>query len=160
VTDDAHRTSRPPKSLQARAVGYLARREYSRAELRGKLLAAGAAVPVSAEEVDAVLDALEKQGYLCDARFAKAIVHQKSGAYSQRAIAHALKSKGVTGEAATEALSAGQIDDAAALVALWRRKFGKAPANDREKARQIRFLQRRGFALSAIFKLLRAPPDD
>jgi len=159
VSDDARRPSRPPKSLQARAVGYLARREYSRAELRGKLLAAGAAAPgTTAEEVDAVLDLLVTQGYLSDARFAKAVVHQKSGAFSKRAIAHALKSKGVTGDAVTEALSGGEIDDAAALVALWRRKFGKAPANDREKARQIRFLQSRGFALSAIFKLLREPP--
>ena len=29
------------------------------------------------------------------------------------------------------------------------------PANDREKARQVRFLQSRGFELSAILKLLR-----
>jgi DNA-binding transcriptional MerR regulator len=32
------------------------------------------------------------------------------------------------------------------------------PANDKEKARQIRFLQSRGFSLSAIIKLLRNPP--
>ena len=50
------------------------------------------------------------------------------------------------------------IDDADALVALWRRRFGAAPEDDREKARQVRFLQSRGFALSAIFRLLRNPP--
>jgi hypothetical protein len=38
---------------------------------------------------------------------------------------------------------------------LWQRRFGAAPANDREKARQVRFLQSRGFELSAILKLLR-----
>ena len=48
------------------------------------------------------------------------------------------------------------IDDDAALLALWQRRFGTAPANDREKARQVRFLQSRGFELSAIFKLLRS----
>jgi len=42
-----------------------------------------------------------------------------------------------------------------ALEALWRRRFGTAPADDREKARQVRFLHARGFALSAILKLLR-----
>jgi len=42
------------------------------------------------------------------------------------------------------------------MLALWQRRFGTPPANDREKARQIRFLQSRGFALSAIFKLLRS----
>ena len=34
---------------------------------------------------------------------------------------------------------------------------GAPPANDREKARQIRFLQSRGFELSAILKMLRRP---
>jgi len=46
------------------------------------------------------------------------------------------------------------------MVALWRRKFGTAPANDRDKARQVRFLQSRGFSLSAILKLLRDPPQE
>ena len=140
--------------MQARAVGYLARRDYSRAELREKLLATGGA----RDEVDPVLDALAAQGYLSDARYARAVVRQKSGAFSKRAIAQTLKAKGVTGDAATEALGENAIDDQDALVALWRRRFGRAPADDREKARQIRFLQSRGFSLSAIFKLLRDPP--
>ena len=46
------------------------------------------------------------------------------------------------------------------MVALWRRRFGTPPANDKEKARQVRFLQSRGFSLSAIIKLLRNPPGD
>ena len=41
------------------------------------------------------------------------------------------------------------------MLALWQRRFGTPPANDSEKARQIRFLQSRGFELSAIFKMLR-----
>ncbi len=160
VTDDARRPLRHPKSLQARAVGYLARREYSRAELRSKLLAAPGAAATTAEDVDVVLDLLASQGYLSDARFAKAVVRQKSGGFSKRAIVHALKSKGVTGDAAMAALATAELDDDAALVALWLRKFGKLPANDREKSRQIRFLQRRGFALSAILKLMREPPAE
>ncbi len=64
------------------------------------------------------------------------------------------------GEVVTEALAGADTDDAATLVALWRRRFGRAPADDREKARQVRFLQSRGFGLSAIFKLLRDPPAD
>ena len=145
-----------PLSLKARAVGYLARREYPRAALREKLLATGAA----RDEVDTVLDELAAQGYLSDERFAHAVVRQKSGGYSKRAIAGTLKAMGVTGDATTEALAGNAVDDSDALVALWRRRFGRAPADDREKARQIRFLQSRGFALSAIFKLLRDPPPE
>ena len=50
------------------------------------------------------------------------------------------------------------VDDLTALEALWRRRFDELPAGDREKARQIRFLQTRGFAVSAILKLLRELP--
>ncbi len=147
---------RPPKSLKARAIGCLARREYARAELRDKLLATGAAP----DEVDPVLDDLAAQGFLSDARYAHALVRQKHGAYSQRSIAQTLKARGVAGEVVTEALAGADADDAATLVALWRRRFGRPPADDRERARQVRFLQSRGFGLSAILKLLRDPPMD
>jgi regulatory protein len=149
---------RPPRTLKARAIGYLARREYARAELRHRLLAAADAP--AREAVDAVLDELAGQGYLSDDRFAKALVRQKAGAYSKRAIAETLKAKGVAGEAAAAAFAEQDVDDATVLVALWRRRFGKAPADERDKARQIRFLQSRGFGLSAILRLLRNPPVD
>ena len=148
--------ARPPKSLKARAVSFLARRDYARTELRDKLLATGA----TADEVDPVLDDLAAQGYLSDERFAHALVRQKTGGYSKRAIAQTLKAKGVAGEVVTVALDAADADDATTMVALWRRRFGRAPVNDRERARQVRFLQSRGFGLSAILKLLRDPPDD
>ena len=148
--------ARPPKSLEARAIGYLARREYARVELRDRLLATGAL----AAEVDPVLDELAAQGFLSDERFAHALVRQKSGGYSKRSIAQTLKAKGVPGEVVTEALDGGGADDAVTLVALWQRRFGRPPADDRERARQVRFLQSRGFGLSAILKLLRDPPKD
>jgi len=157
-SDGSRRGERPAKSLAARAIAMLARREYSRAEIRGKLVA-GADV-ADAAEVDRVLDELVALGYLSDARFASAVVAQKSGSHSKRAIGSTLRARGVGGEAIADALEGSEVDDLDAMVALWRRRFGKAPADEREKARQVRFLQSRGFALSAIFKLLRNPPGD
>jgi regulatory protein len=156
--DRSRNSPRPPKSLKARAVALLARREYSRADLREKL-AAGDRNADSMAAVDSVLDELAAVGYLSDTRFAQALVQQKSGGYSKRAIGATLKAKGVSSEAATDALAGSEIDDHDAMVALWWRRFGAAPRDDREKARQVRFLQSRGFALSAIFKLLRNPPS-
>jgi regulatory protein len=135
-------------------VAYLARRDYARSELREKLIATGA----SRDEADAVLDEIAGLGYLSDTRFANALVRQKTGEMSTRAISASLKAKGVPAEVASAAIAESEIDDHDTMVALWLRKFGAPPANDREKARQIRFLQSRGFALSAIFKLLRDPP--
>jgi regulatory protein len=155
--------NRPPRkapSLKVRAVALLARREYSRTELRAKLSAVGERIADDLANLDAVLDELAAQGYLSDARFATSVVRQKSGGYSKRAIGATLKARGVTDDAAAEALAGHEIDDHDAMVVLWRRRFGNAPTNDRERARQVRFLQSRGFGLSEILKLLRAPPDE
>ena len=141
-----------PVSLKAQAVRLLARREYSRADLEQRLVAKGA----PRDEVAAVLDELAATGLLSNERFAHALVAQKSGSYSRRSIRGQLKRKGVSGEAIDGALGDAPIEDDAALLALWQRRFGIAPANDREKARQVRFLQSRGFELSAILKLLRS----
>jgi regulatory protein len=161
MTAGAPRNSpRPPKSLKARAIALLSRREYARAELRAKLAGDRGESDIAATDVDALLDELSALGYLSDARFAQGMVRQKSGGYSKRAIGASLKARGVDGAAASDALATVEIDDLDAMVALWRRRFGAPPANDKEKARQVRFLQSRGFSLSAIFKLLRNPPDD
>jgi len=141
-----------PVSLKAQAVRLLARREYARDELEQRLIAKGA----SRDEVAAVLDELASQGLLSNERFAHALVAQKSGSYSRRSIRGELKRKGVSGDAIENAIGDAPIEDDAAMLALWQRRFGTPPANDREKARQIRFLQSRGFELSAIFKMLKS----
>jgi regulatory protein len=144
----------------------LARREYSRSELRAKLAGSrgddGAARGSGADlaELDAVLDELAAHGYLSDARFAQQFARQKTGAFSKRAIGASLKARGVETEAAADALAGVEVDDGEAMIALWRRRFGAPPQNEKEKARQVRFLQSRGFSLSAIIKLLRNPPTD
>jgi regulatory protein len=144
-----------PVSLRAQAIRLLARREYARSELEHRLIAKGA----PRNEVGFVLDELIAQGYLSDARYARAMATQKAGGYSRRSIAEALKAKGIARTDIERALVEAEADDAKALRAVWQRRFGKPPTDEREKARQVRFLQARGFALSAIFKLLREAPD-
>ena len=102
------------------------------------------------------LDELTAAGYLSDSRYARSLAAQKAGRYSRRSIATELKAKGVAQHAIASAIAETKIDDDAALRALWARRFGRAPADEREKGRQVRFLQARGFALSAILKHLRA----
>lgn len=40
-------------------------------------------------------------------------------------------------------------------MALWRQRFGVVPANQREKARQVRFLLARGYGLATALRVLR-----
>jgi regulatory protein len=152
---------RPPKnsaapkaagtSLRAQAVRLLARREYSRAELEARLVAKGA----SRDDIAVVLDELSALGYVSNERFARAFAEQKAGRLSRHRIASDLKARGVDGDDIAAALATAGVEDASTIEALWQRRFGTSPANDREKARQVRFLQSRGFSLSAIFTLLR-----
>jgi len=146
-------TPRKPLSVKATAIRLLARREYARAELAERLKARGA----PRDEIDRILDELERGGYLSDARFAQAVVAQKAGRYGKRAIAHELRQKHVAPAAAQDALAAlAQVDELAEATALWQRRFGVAPQNQREKARQVRFLLSRGYGMSVALKVLRA----
>ena len=154
------RDGRPAPAALATAVRMLARREYPRAELRARLLGRG----IGEHEADAALDELVRRGLLSDARYAEAVVAQRAGRYGRRAIAHALKEKGVDASAATAALGAlagrDEVDEA---LALWRRRYDKPPADRNEKARQVRFLLSRGYAMPVALKVLRragAPPGD
>jgi len=143
---------RKPPSLASVAIRLLARREYGRAELAERLAARGGA----ADEVSAVLDGLEQQGYLSDARFAQALVSQKAGRYGKRAIAHELRQRQVDPEVARDALATVDIaDELAEARAVWERRFGTPPGNDKERARQIRFLLARGYPTSVAVRIVR-----
>jgi regulatory protein len=135
------------------AVRWLARREFSRAELAQRLRQRG----VTIEDAERALDDLAAAGYLSDARFAHALVAQKAGRYGKRAIVHALKERGISVDEAAVALAqvAGADEFADARV-LWQQRFGVPPVNDREKARQVRFLLARGYSVSIALRILRA----
>lgn len=145
--------ARPPRTLKQRAIALLAKREYARAELAARLAASGAA----RSDIDAVLDELCAAGLLSDARFASALVHRKSGEFSRGAIAQALREKGVPSSEAKDALAElDSVDEFATAEALWRRRFGRPPADERDKARQVRFLLSRGYSHGIAFKVLKA----
>jgi regulatory protein len=142
-----------PASLRATALRLLARREYARAELAQRLRARGA----PADVVDGVLDRLAADGYLSDARFADMLVQSRAGRYSSRAIAHELREKGVARDAAEAALERlDGSDELAEASALWQRRFGHPPRDERDKARQVRFLLSRGYALGTALRVVKA----
>ena len=151
-TRSAMKRTKAPISVRASAIRMLARREYGRAELKQRLTRRGVPVP----EVETVLDDLQQLGLLSDARYAHSLVTQMSGRYARSTIVHTMKERSVDADAVAgvdESLAA--IDDATDALALLTRRFPDPPADDREKARQVRFLQSRGYSLSLIFRLLR-----
>ena len=144
-------TVKTQPSLHARAMRLLARREHSRVELRRKL----ANIATEADNVDVVLDDLAQRGWLSDARYAEQAVRAKARRFGPVKVEHDLRSKGVTDEAIAAAFRAAGEEGEADIQRVWRTRFCAAPNNDRERARQVRFLQGRGFKLDDILKFLR-----
>ena len=70
-------------------------------------------------------------------------------------LAHELRSKGVEDETVSAAFRAAGADGTASIETIWRSRFDTAPVNERERARQVRFLQGRGFALDGILRFLK-----
>ena len=143
---------RPKPTAKALAIRWLARRDLSRAELALRLRRHG----VESAEAERVLDELAALGYLSDARYATAVVAQRKGRYGKRAIVHALRERGIAAQDAASALAqlAGS-DEGDDALALWQRRFGVPPRDERDKARQVRFLQARGYPLSVALSVLR-----
>lgn len=149
--------------MRARALQYLARREYSRAELRGKLqLHADAdenCGQLHPDGLDALLDDLTARGWLSDARAATQLLHAKRNRFGIQRITHELRQKGIADELISAALPALKETELGAAREVWQKKFGGIPHDEKEKARQIRFLQSRGFGLDVIFQVLRGVPE-
>jgi len=150
---------KPELSLRARALQYLARREYCRAELRGKLLphvqVDEDCEPVQPSALDALLDDLTARGWLSDERAATQLVHAKRSRFGTQRIAHELRQKGIAENLISDALPQLKETELEAAREVWRKKFGAVAQDEKEKAKQVRFLQSRGFSMDAIFKVLR-----
>ena len=131
---------------------YLARREHSRAELHSKLQP----FVQEGECLDAVLDELEKRNWLSDARAATQWVDAKRSRFGTQRIAHELRQKGIAENLIADALPQLKESELEAAREVWQRKYGAAPQDAKEKARQMRFLQSRGFSSDVIFKVLRS----
>ena len=136
--------------LRVRALQLLTRRDYSRAELQKKL----AAHAESAEELARVLDTLQGERLLSDHRYATQRVTARAGRYGDARLKQELRLKGVSDDDIAAALPEGG-DETERCLAVWQRKFGQLAQTPEERAKQMRFLQYRGFSSEAIRRALR-----
>ncbi|MCA8405301.1 recombination regulator RecX [Burkholderia cenocepacia] len=151
----ARKSSKPPRSLKGRALGYLSRREYSRAELARKL----APYVDEGESIEPVLDALEQEGWLSDARFAESLVHRRASRVGVARIVSELKRHAVGDSLVEEVNAQLRETELTRAQAVWRKKFGALPQTPAERAKQARFLAARGFSSATIVKLLKVGDD-
>ncbi len=142
-------------SLYTRAMKYLVRREHSRAELHAKLLLK--ATPD--DNVDKVLNDLAARGFLSDSRAVEQLVRLRRNRFGMLRITYELRQKGIDEDLIADALPQMRESELEVARSIWQRKFGIAPKNAKDKARQVRFMQSRGFMQDVIFKILQAADD-
>ena len=135
----------PALSLKGRALRYLSMREHSRLELGRKL----ARYAEEGDDVNALLDFLEKNNLLSQERFCESLLNRRSARFGNNRIMAELQNHGVNGEALA-GLKAGLADSEATRASeVWRRKFGAVAADAAERSKQMRFLLQRGFSQRA-----------
>ena len=136
--------ARKPRSIREAAMDYLSRREHATQELLQKLLAKGH----DSDDITEALQRLTEQGLLSDQRFTEDFINLRikrgSGPLKIRA---ELRQKGISDAMIESFLN--ERDDLwhESALAVRIKKYGsEIPSDLKEKARQSRFLQSRGFS--------------
>ncbi len=150
------------KRAQESALGILARRDTTAAELSRKLKDKGFGPALVNETVARCLE----WGYLDDRRFARQWAESaiRNGRGFGPRLRLELERRGVPADVVVEVLAAlseeyGEVETLAALLAKKFAGFTAATATDREKRRVVQYLQRRGFSIAAIFQAFRMGED-
>lgn len=162
-------------SLKARALRLLSMREYSRKGLAAKLEESAArmlkfqsseeetevlapVIPLTTQ-IEAVLDDFEARGWLSDQRFAEALVRRRSERFGTRKIQDELAQAGVDSAKTIDLLKNLKETEYQRAHELWLRKFGALAIEQKERARQYRFLASKGFSSDVVSKVVAGRPD-
>ncbi len=130
----------------------LARREHSRHELAVKLIAKGFGENV----VQDLVMQLGLENLVSDERFAEAMLHSRiQRGYGPARIAQELRKKGVDEELVERRVDFFSRQWLERVREVWRKKYGDTlPDEPRERAKQMRFLQSRGFTAEQILHVM------
>ncbi|PSB92358.1 recombination regulator RecX [Candidatus Pandoraea novymonadis] len=137
-------------SLKERALNYLSRREYSRSELRSKLMF----FSKDLDEIDNLLDLLERDKFLSMDRFVQSVLHRRAGWGGAYVLAELEQHQVAPSTISVLTEELRQVEFIRAH-AVWLKKFGASAKTSKARSRQIRFLAGRGFSHSVIAKIMR-----
>jgi regulatory protein len=144
------------RELVSAALKLLAGRDMSRADFTSKLRSR----EFSPGDVEAVADWCQAEGWLNEARYAEGASRRLGAKYGAKRVAQTLRQKGVDDEAISASMAALKESEVDRARILWSRKFGAAPSSADERAKQIRYLQSRGFGFDTIKKVINGADDE
>ncbi|MGO2355068.1 MAG: regulatory protein RecX [Marinomonas foliarum] len=135
-------------SIFDQAMSLLSHREHSKKELTTKLKLRGH----EEEEIETTIERLEEMNYLNDTRFAEVFVRSRlNKPLGASRIQQELIQKGIHSELAKKAISNSNADWFELAKQLKERRFGEEYCTDyKERAKQSRYLQYRGFDFEQI----------
>jgi regulatory protein len=141
------------------AYRFLSRRDRTVAEVRERL----GAQEIAAEVVDEAIAELTRQGYLDDARYAHRFAEDRRTIddWGAERIERRLLAIGVEPALIAAALGErGLPEELEAALAVLRRRFPRAPADDRARDRALGLLVRKGYDLDLAYDAVRAYERD
>ena len=152
------RSGRPKgRSLLARGIGYLSRREYSQFELRSKL----APYAETEDELEQTLTRLQKENWQSDSRFLQTTAHANAKKWGASRIAAKLRQHQLQDEAVNAVLGDLRETEYERAKFVWEKKFkGQHYTTPAEYNKQCRFLLSRGFAADIVRRIVRAGGPD
>lgn len=147
-----------PAELKRSALAMLARRDYARRDLHDRLAQRYGA----GDDLDQLLDWLEAQRFIDDARYAGMFLRSRlERGHGPMRVRQSMQQEGLSAELIETALAEADVDWFEQARQCSRRRFsGPAPADPRERAKRLRFLQYRGFTADQCFYALDAGSDD
>jgi regulatory protein len=142
-----------PRSIRAVAMDLLSRREHSVFELGRKLKQR----EFESNEIDAAIVVLQQDNLQSDSRFVESIVNYRINAgFGPLKIRHELRQKGVDESLVDNFFSSLEVDWNSSMIQQRVKKFGNQIPNEyKEKMKQARFLQNRGFSPESVMRLFR-----
>ena len=109
----------------------------------------------SEDQLNALLDELERAGHLSNARFAESLVQRRAPRFGLRRIEQEIAGHQVGEEVAAAALWELRGGERERALAVWTKRFGTPPADFAARGRQHRFLAQRGFDGETIAWVIR-----
>ncbi len=123
-------------------------------ELEKKISVYADSLKIPNYEIKSILNNLEQKDWLSDQRFTEQFVFSKKRKFGMRRIARELNLHGVDELIINKAINAIKEEEFLLAKQIWKKKYNQLPNTIEEKAKQIRFMQNRGFEIGTILQIL------
>src|SRR5690606_21421469 len=110
--------------------------------------------PDDPDQLERVLDELQRDNWLSNERFAQNLVHRRAPRKGAALVVQELRQHGLTDDQLTHIRQELQDTEVQRATQVWQKKFGRPPVDAKDHARQFRFLASRGFSAQCLRQIL------